>query len=162
MLLTIETEHKEHNMTSKKSTVRKPSAKKTTVKSASKKPSPNRKAKKPNKPKAATSTSPKKDKAVGKADKSNHVESNPYRAGSAYATCFEVLAKMGKDKPVTRRDLLESYCKASGKDEKHALYDMTVILSPRKDGTGHRSSRKEAYWVERLENSMVQLHVADK
>jgi|GEM_PF-3900886 len=86
---------------------------------------------------------------------------NPYRQGSKYGLCFDVLAKMGLSKPVTRKALTEAYSKASGKDEKHARYDLAVILSPTKDGDGHRSSKKFAYWVERLENSAVRLHLCD-
>lgn len=85
---------------------------------------------------------------------------NPYRQGSHYAICFDCLAKMGKAKPVSRKALLEAYCKASGKDDMHGRYDLAVCLSPTKQGEGHRSSRKEAYWVERLENGMVRLHMA--
>ena len=91
-----------------------------------------------------------------------HVDGNPYRDGSFYATCFDCLAKMGTKKPVSRQKLLTAYCKASGKEVKKAKYDLAVILSPTKEGTGHRSSRKMAYYVERLENSMVKLHMAPK
>ena len=69
---------------------------------------------------------------------------------------------MGTKKPVSRQKLLTAYCKASGKEVKKAKYDLAVILSPTKEGTGHRSSRKMAYYVERLENSMVKLHMASK
>ena len=105
----------------------------------------------PAKKKVATTTQPKK-----------HVEGNPYRAGSYYATCFDCLSKMGSKKPVSRQKLLTAYCKASGKENRLAKFDLNVVLSPRQDGCGgHRSSRKHAYWVERLENSMVRLHMAN-
>ncbi len=84
---------------------------------------------------------------------------NPYRPGSSYAICFDCLLKMGLANPVSRKDLLLAYAKASGKTEKRANYDLSVVLSPSKDGHGHKSSRKEAYWVERLPNSRVQLHM---
>ena len=89
----------------------------------------------------------------------SHVQGNPYRQGSAYAVCFNTLARMGKDWPVSRKTLLAAYATASGKEPKRAGYDLAVILSPIKEGDGHRSSRKQEYWVERLENDMVQLHM---
>ena len=87
---------------------------------------------------------------------------NPYREGSGYHVAFSCLEKMGTKKPVSRQKLLTAYCKKSGKEVKKAKYDLAVILSPTKEGTGHRSSRKMAYYVERLENSMVKLHMAPK
>jgi len=108
----------------------------------------------------AKATAPAQGEETKTAQAPKHVEGNPYREGSFYATCFDCLAKMGTKKPVSRKDLLSAYCKASGKDEKRAKYDMAVILSPSKEGDGHRSSRKMAYWVERL-NGSVRLHMAD-
>ncbi len=105
-------------------------------------------------PVATPATTPDKPK--------NEFAGNPYRAGSYYATCFDVLAKLGgTDKPVNRKALLEAYCKASGKSEKLGRYDLAVILSPTKTGEGHRSSRKNAYWIERLEDGLVKLHMSN-
>lgn len=92
----------------------------------------------------------------------NQFEGNPYRAGKFYGQCFDVLAKMGLDKPVSRKALLEAYCKASGKSEKLGRYDLAVILSPTKEGQGHRSSRKDFYFVERLEDGLVRLHMVKR
>jgi len=78
------------------------------------------------------------------------VEGNPYREGSAYALCFDVFANLSKDKPAPRKAILEAYVKESGKDTKHAGYDLSVVLSPTKEGTGHRSSKKFAYYVARV------------
>ena len=102
----------------------------------------------------------KKKTAPKKENTQKHVENNPYRAGSNYAVCFDCLFRLSKEKPVTRKALLDEYAKITGKDRKRAKYDIAVVLSPSKEGTGHRSSRKEAYWVEKLENSRVRLHMA--
>jgi len=92
----------------------------------------------------------------------NEFAGNPYRAGSYYAMVMDCLFKMGgTDKPVNRKALLEAYCKASGKSEKLGRYDLAVILSPTKTGEGHRSSRKNAYWIERLEDGLVKLHMSN-
>lgn len=124
----------------------KPSTKKTTTKRPLKK--------------TATKATPQA-KAKPQQKVTKHVEGNPYRDGSFYATCFDCLAKMGSKKPVSRQKLLEAYAKASGKDVKLAKYDLAVVLSPSREGTGHRSSRKHAYYVERL-NGLVRLHMAAK
>ena len=111
---------------------------------------------KPNKKPKSKSADTKPVKASG-----NHADGNPYRAGSNYAVVFDCLAKMGKDKPVSRKDLVKKVCEISGKDEKHVGYDLSVVLSPSKDGKSHRNAVKpgRVYWVERLEHSTLQLHM---
>lgn len=145
-------------------TKKKVTAKKTTKKAAAKKAPVKSVKKTMAKPKTTKSKAPSKTQAPAEgevaqtAQAQKHVEGNPYRAGSFYATCFDCLAKMGTKDTVSRKDLLDAYCKSSGKDEKRAKYDLAVILSPTKEGDGHRSSRKLAYWVERL-NGSVRLHM---
>ncbi len=164
----------EQKATPSKSDPKKAAAKKAEPKAAVKKTPPKKAAAKKTAPKAALKVIPTEPAKAAKAPAKtpaktpettpekprNAFEGNPYRAGSYYGTCLDCLAQMGLDKPVSRKDLLAEYCKASGKTEKLGRYDLAVILSPTKDGDGHRSSRKTAYWVERLENSMVKLHMA--
>ena len=141
--------------TATKTTKKKATSKKrvsTKKKAAAKKNTTSRK-KTPSKSKVA------KPKASKPSQATKNVEGNPYRQGSGYNMAFGCLLRLGKDKPVSRKALLAAYCKASGKDEKRAKYDLAVILSPTQDGVGHRSSRKDSYYVERLENSMVRLHM---
>ena len=88
-----------------------------------------------------------------------HVDFNPYRQATNYALAFNILANTGKLKPVSRKDLLAAFVKC-GRDAKLAAYDLAVVLSPNKNGEGHRSSRKEKYYVERFENGFVRLHMA--
>jgi hypothetical protein len=123
--------------------------------------SPPKKKTTPKKKAVAKKKSPSKTTKAKKPVIPKRFPGNPYREGSNYALCFDFLAKMGLKKPVTRKDLLEAYSKASGKDPKKARYDMAVITSPTKEGVGHQSSKKFAYWVERLENSAVRLHMAE-
>ena len=93
---------------------------------------------------------PATKQGTGKAKGTKIDKPNPYRKGSGYAACFDCLRKMGLEKPVSRKDLLAEYVKSREKEERLAKYDLAVVLSPTKDGEGHRSSRKEAYYVERL------------
>jgi hypothetical protein len=75
-------------------------------------------------------------------------KANPFREGSSYALAFDVLSSFPKG--VSRQELLKAYSKASGKDLKHAGYDLSVLLSAQESVTGprHRSCR-EGFWVER-------------
>jgi hypothetical protein len=108
--------------------------------------------------KAPTKKATSKTKTV---QTTKHVEGNPYRAGSFYATIFDCLSKMGSKKPVSRKDLIAASVKASGKEERLVKYACSVVCSPTKEGAGHRSSKKFAYYVERLADGMVQLHMAE-
>jgi hypothetical protein len=80
---------------------------------------------------------------------------NPFRESSAYATCYLILSKHPKG--LHRSKLLEMMSKQTGKDEKHARYDMTVVLSAKDSNTGprHRSCR-DGYWIKK-EGDHVQL-----
>jgi hypothetical protein len=72
---------------------------------------------------------------------------NPYRSGSAYAGVFEALRKAGQ-KGITRQALLEA---------DHAVADVTVVLSPRAEGSstrggdprGNLSSQGHLYYVDK-------------
>jgi len=91
----------------------------------------------------------------------NHVAGNPYRDGSNYAVVFDCLATMGKDKPVSRKELVAEVCKVTGKDATHVGYDFSVVLSPSEQGKAHRNAQKYAqvYYVNRLEGGLVQVHM---
>jgi hypothetical protein len=88
---------------------------------------------------------------------------NFFRQGSAYATCFDILA--AHPDGLTREKLIELLAKATGKDAKHAAYDAQVLLSAcgndeglnRNEGPRHRSCRM-GFWVQRV-NSHVKLMV---
>lgn len=88
---------------------------------------------------------------------------NGYRENSNYGLCFDVLYQMGYKEPVNRRDLLGRYAELSGKDIKHAGYDLAVVLSPTESGKFHRSadsaSKKFPHFVRRVGDGMVQLVV---
>lgn len=90
---------------------------------------------------------------------------NPYRPGSAYSTTFSCLHNLSqKHEVVSRGDVLAEVVKVSGKEEKLAKYDLAVVLSPRKDGSSHRSAKKacDTYYIEPLENGMVRLVMREK
>lgn len=80
-------------------------------------------------------------------------DKNPFRDGSSYAQIFD--AFVSHRDGLRRDELLKVAAAVTGKDAKHAAYDLAVILSPKESPTGprHRSCR-EGYWVKR-ENDHV-------
>jgi hypothetical protein len=81
---------------------------------------------------------------------------NPFREGSNYATCFDVLASKPKGMHVDEWKRL--YSEAVGKEERLAGYDLRVLLSAKESPTSerHRSCR-DGFSISREENH-VQLH----
>ena len=71
---------------------------------------------------------------------------NPFRIGSVYAATFDALAS--KPEGMTRQDLITKVAKITGKDERHANFDVAVILSAKQNGERHQSCRP-GFWVER-------------
>lgn len=84
----------------------------------------------------------KADKKPVKAPKKSAVPrnlKNPFREGSGYALLVDLLAAAGS---IGKPEVIKAYCKASGKDEIHARYDLAVILSASTDSEKkHRSCR---------------------
>jgi hypothetical protein len=89
---------------------------------------------------------------------------NPFRQGSAYAVCFDILAAPAHKAGLPREKLVALLAEATGKDIKRAGFDAQVLLSARgseepglsrNDGPRHRSCRP-GFWVRR-ENGHVQL-----
>lgn len=88
---------------------------------------------------------------------------NPFREGSNYGLCYDILAAHHGGLPRAR--LVELLARASGKDERHSAYDAQVLLSAcgndpglsRNDGPRHRSCRP-GFWVKRA-NGHVTLMV---
>lgn len=83
---------------------------------------------------------------------------NPFRPGSSYHACFNILGKFMKA-GLHRKKLVELLARETGKDETRAGYDAAVLLSAKESNTGprHRSC-KEGFWVRRT-NDHVQLVV---
>ena len=82
----------------------------------------------------------------------------PYRRMGGYAKVYSLLfANKGG---MNKRDLIKRYVAWSGKSEKNAGYDVHVVLSPREDGSSHRSAStaSQSYWVER-KNDWCRLHL---
>ena len=120
-------------------------AKPTIEKPAKAKPTTPATPKKQSKPVKPAKTKPAKKASSGKYPRH---KSNPFRENSAYATCFDILVahKTG----IGRDELINLLAKESGKDTKHAGYDLSVLLSAKESPTGprHRSCR-EGFWVKR-------------
>ncbi|HPF99361.1 MAG TPA: hypothetical protein PLE77_04785 [Kiritimatiellia bacterium] len=100
----------------------------------------------------------KRAEASGKATAGKHPrhEKNPFRPGSSYATAFDILAS--RKSGIRRDEAVKLLAELTGKDEKHAGYDLAVLLSAKEGGsTGprHRSCR-EGFSVKR-ENDHITL-----
>ena len=80
---------------------------------------------------------------------------NPFREGSSYATAYDIVA--AHPKGLRKDEWVELFCKATGKDLKHARYDLAVLLSAKESATSqrHRSCR-DGFWMER-DNDHVRL-----
>lgn len=55
-------------------------------------------------------------------------EKNPFREGSGYALLTDIISSAGSE-GIAKSEVLKSYCKATGKDDQHARYDLAVIMS---------------------------------
>ena len=125
---------------SKQAKAKKPATK---AKAKNAKPAKVSKAKKTTAPKAKTA---KAKKTVPQGKFPRHPK-NPFREGSAYAQIFDAFAT--KD-GVRRDELLQLAMDATGKDVKHAAYDLAVIRSAKESSTGPRHpSCREGFWVKR-------------
>jgi len=73
---------------------------------------------------------------------------NPFRIGSAYSCCFNILASFKQG--INRKDLVKLVSKEIMKDERHSYYDTQVILSAKESNSGprHRSC-KEGFWIKK-------------
>lgn len=91
------------------------------------------------------------EKPAGKSKAPARAASNPFRAGGAYATCYDVLA--ANPKGIERPKLVETLARLTGKDAKRANFDVTVVASVRKDGGCHPTIRRVSgvYHVERTD-----------
>ena len=100
--------------------------------------------------KATTAVKPKKTKEPKPTRKSKYPRHprNPYRIGSNYGLAFDVL--VAHPTGIGRDELINLLRKENGKDVKHTLYDLSVVLSAKESPTGprHRSA-KDGYYVER-------------
>ena len=77
-------------------------------------------------------------KAVAKSKYPRHPK-NTFRAGSGYSMLLDIIADAGA-KGIGKPDLIKAYCKVTGKDLTHAMYDLAVINSAREDSEKrHRS-----------------------
>jgi hypothetical protein len=104
-----------------------------------------------------------KSKPAPKASKYPRDPRNPFREGSAYATCFDILAAHKDGLP--KEKLVELLAKSTGKDLVHSGYDCQVLMSahPNENGLSnndsprHRSCRP-GFWIKRT-NGHAQLMV---
>lgn len=97
--------------------------------------------------KPAKDAKPKEAMPIRKSKFPRHPQ-NPFRNGSAYAICFDIMA--AHPDGIARDKLLPLLGKETDKDEKHAAYDLSVLLSAKESPTGprHRSCR-EGFWVKK-------------
>lgn len=88
---------------------------------------------------------------------------NPFREGSSYGVCYDILAAHKAGLP--KEKLVALLAEATGKDSKRAGYDAQVVLSarPNEDGLNNNDSPRNrscrpGFWVRR-ENDHVTLVV---
>jgi hypothetical protein len=108
--------------------------------------------------KPATEKPPVEKKTAGKGDYPMP-ECVPFRPTSGYAMVWAILHSH-KEKGISKPDLIAKYRAWSGKPQKNAEFDAHVVVSPKEDGSCHRSAAKAAqsYWVQR-ENDFLRLHL---
>lgn len=102
--------------------------------------------------KPSDATKPAKNKSSLKF--SRHSK-NPFRPSSSYGVAFDILA--AHPKGMNKDELVRLLAKTTGKSEKLAGYDASVVLSAKESPTGmrHRSC-KEGFWIHK-ENKFVKL-----
>jgi len=106
--------------------------------------------------KAKVSKPAKQAKAIPQGKFPRHPK-NVFRPGSAYGAIYDgfILRRAG----IRRDELLKLAMEATGKDAKHASYDLAVILSAKDSPTGPRHpSCREGFWVSR-ENDHLRLNI---
>jgi hypothetical protein len=79
-----------------------------------------------------------------KSENAKAVVSNPYGPKTAYHTIF---TRLVEDPPTTKKNLIEYFMKASGKDRKHANYDVAVVISPKENSLGSTSAHGKKYYI---------------
>ena len=114
-------------------------------------PKPQPKASKPTAAKPVKST--KAPKASTKSQPPR-AATNPFRQGSAYGVCYDILAAHPEGMP--RQQLITDLAKASGKPIKNAAYDSAIVLSARPD---FRHTCCRPGFIIKRENDNVRLEV---
>ena len=84
-------------------------------------------------------------KAVAKSKYPRHPK-NPFREGSGYSILLDLIADAGAQ-GIGKPDLLKAYCKASGKDLTHAMYDLAVINSARQNSDKRHRSCADGFTI---------------
>ena len=152
----------------KKSVKKSPKASKTLKKQSTKTPQKPAKPSKPVKDVAGAVKSPKTAKPATATPKPSQsktpqfqsphgrADGNPFREGSAYAVAWDCLAHSGAN-GISKGQLVMEVASATGKDERHAGFDVAVLLSAKESGERHQSCRP-GFWVERT-NDFLKLHV---
>jgi len=107
----------------------------------------------------ATPVKPAKAMKAAKATvaKSNYAQhaKNPFRNGTAYAACFNIMGSFGR-KGCSKEEIVKLLAKDRKSDLKHAYYDCQVLLSAKDSNTGSRhTSCREGFWVKRENDHVV-------
>ena len=112
--------------------------------------------------KAGKAAKAPKPPPAGKPAAYSRHESNPFREGSAYGACFDILA--AHPQGIGRTKLVEELARVTGKDKQKSYFDVTVVASSRKDGRSHRciSRAADGYYVERTDGGLLRLRLRDR
>ena len=118
------------------------------------KTSKNQPTKSPQKP-AKKAKAPKASKLPAKSKSQfPRVASNPFRQGSSYGACFDILSAHPEGLP--RQKLIELLSKATGKPIKNAGFDASVITSARPDYR-HASCRPGFICIQENQNVRMEI-----
>lgn len=78
---------------------------------------------------------------------------NPFREGSNYGTLVDLIAAAGKD-GVAKDALIKAYCKATGKEERLARFDLSVIVSAAQDAEKRHRSCRDGFQILRTGDNL--------
>jgi hypothetical protein len=78
---------------------------------------------------------------------------NPFREGSNYGTLVDLIAQAGQT-GVSKDSLIKSYCRATGKEERLAKYDLSVIVSASQDAEKRHRSCRDGFQVIRVGDNL--------
>ena len=93
-----------------------------------------------------TSKSAKKTAKAGAKSKVPRAVQNPFRPGSGYGLLLDIIADAGA-RGIGKDDLISAYCKATGKDERLARFDLAVINSARQDSDKRHRSCADGFTI---------------
>lgn len=102
----------------------------------------------------ATKRAEKEPKAAKpKASKIPRHPQNPFREHSGYGTLVDLIAQAGSD-GIAKDALVKAYCRATGKQERLAKFDLSVIVSASQDAEKRHRSCRDGFQILRTGDNL--------